>query len=303
MRYLITGAAGFVGSRLARRLIELGEEATCTFLGPAPGLAGARLREVDLRDAATLKEVVAEADPEVIVHLAGLSHVGGSWQAVADYFQVNVLGTENLLEAAAGRRLVMASSAEVYGLVPEAEQPIGEGREPAPQNPYAMSKAAAERLVLPRGGIAVRSFSIVGAGQAPNFALPAFAAQLAAIEAGDREPVLAVGNLEARRDFVHVDDAVDAYVTVAAEGRPGEVYNLGSGVTRSIAEMLERLVGASGVAARTEVDPQRLRPLDLPLLAADAGRLRGLGWAPERRIDDALAELWDEASRRRRQAS
>lgn len=292
MRYLVTGASGFVGSRLARRLVEAGDEVTGTYLGWAPELAGVRLCEIDLCDAQALTATVEETDPQVIIHLAGLSHVGESWQALADYFQVNVLGTENLLLAAAGRRLVMASSAEVYGLVPEDEQPLGEDRQLAPQSPYALTKAAAERLVQPRGGIVVRSFNILGPGQAANFALPAFAAQLAAIRSGSQEAVLKVGNLAARRDFVHLDDAVDGYLVLAARGEDGGVYNLGSGEARSIGKMLERLVSVSQVEARIEIDPQRFRPVDLPLLQADAGRLRELGWAPERGLDAALEELW-----------
>ena len=292
MRYLVTGASGFVGSRLVRRLAEAGEELAGTFFGDAPRPTGVEMREIDLRDRAALNAVVEELDPQVIIHLAGLSHVGASWRALADYFQVNVLGTENLLRAAAGRRLVMASSAEVYGLVPEDEQPLSEERRLAPQSPYALTKAAAERLVLPAGGIIVRSFNVVGPGQAANFALPAFAAQLAAIRAGSQKAILKVGNLAACRDFLHLDDAVDGYLAVAARGIEGEVYNLGSGETRSIGDMLDRLVAVSRVAARVEIDPQRFRPVDLPLLQADASRLRALGWAPRRTLEAALEELW-----------
>ncbi len=292
MRYLVTGASGFVGSRLVRRLAADGHQVAGTYLGRAPELDGVRLCELDLRDPAAIEALVREVDVEVVIHLAGLSHVGESWQALADYFQVNVLGTENLMRAAAGRRLVMASSAEVYGLVPEDQQPIGEGQALAPQSPYALTKAAAERLVRPAGGIVVRSFNIVGPGQAPNFALPAFAAQLAAIHRGEQEAVLKVGNLAARRDFVHLDDAIDAYLAVAERGEAGEVYNLGSGEAHTIKKMLEDLVRVSGVEARIQIDSQRFRPVDLPLLQADAGRLRALGWSPDRTLDAALEGLW-----------
>ncbi len=292
MRYLVTGASGFVGSRLVGRLAAAGDEVTGTYYGSAPPPLGIELREIDLRDFQATSAMIERADPEVIIHLAGLSHVGESWQALADYFQVNVLGTENLVRAAAGRRVVMASSAEVYGLVPEDEQPLSEDRQLAPQSPYALTKAAAERLVLPSGGIVVRSFNIVGAGQAPNFALPAFAAQLAAIHAGTQEAVLKVGNLAARRDFVHLDDAVDGYLAAATRASDGELYNLGSGRAHSIGDMLERLVEVSGVVARIEIDPQRFRPVDLPLLQADAARLQRLGWAPTQGLDRALEELW-----------
>ncbi len=146
--------------------------------------------------------------------------------------------------------------------------------------------------MLPAGGIVVRSFNIVGPGQAANFALPAFAAQLAAIHRGEQEAVLKVGNLAARRDFVHLDDAVDAYLAVAERGEAGEVYNLGSGEAHTIKKMLEDLVRVSGVEARIQIDSQRFRPVDLPLLQADAGRLRALGWSPDRTLDAALEGLW-----------
>jgi len=292
MRYLVTGASGFVGSRLVDRLVAAGDEVTGTYLGKPPPLSGVRLCEIDLRDTRALNAIVEETDPQVIIHLGGLSHVGESWQALAEYFQANVLGTENLVRAAGGRRVVMASSAEVYGLVPEDEQPLAEDRQLAPQSPYALTKAAAERLVQPSGGIVVRSFNILGPGQTARFALPAFAAQLAAIHGGKQEAVLKVGNLAARRDFLHLDDAVDGYLALARRGAEGGVYNLGSGETHSIGGMLERLVSVSQVAARIEIDPQLFRPVDLPLLQADAGCLRELGWAPQRDLAAALEELW-----------
>jgi GDP-4-dehydro-6-deoxy-D-mannose reductase len=298
MHVLVTGVGGFVGSRLARLLLAHGERVSGTFFEETPALsaAGVTLYEADVLDAAALAEAVRAADPDAVVHLAGLTHVGESWNRIPEYFRVNVLGTENLLAAAAGRRVVVASSAEVYGAVPESEQPIGEQRELAPRTPYALTKAAAERLALGRGAMVARSFNLAGPGQSPRFALPAFAAQLAAIARGEREAVLRVGNLSARRDFVHVDDGIEAYRLLVERGRPGEVYNLASGRAFSLAEALDRLMAISQVRARIEIDPARMRAVDLPLLRGDAGRLRALGWQPRRGLDDALADLWAEAS-------
>ena len=229
MHLLLTGVGGFVGSRLARLLLARGERVSGTFFEEVPRAPGVRLYEADLLDAAGMAAAVRTAAPDAVVHLAGLSHVGESWTRMAEYFRVNVLGTENLLAAAAGRRVVVASSAEVYGVVPESEQPIGEQRQLDPRTPYALTKAAAERLALGRGAVVARCFNLVGPGQSARFALPAFAAQLAAIARGEREAVLRVGNLSARRDFVHVDDGAEAYRLLAERGRPGEVYNLASG--------------------------------------------------------------------------
>ncbi len=302
MHVLVTGISGFVGPRLARHLLERGDRVSGTYLvdHPAfPEAADVRLFEVDLQDSAALERAVREAAPDAIVHLAGLSHVGESWSRMPDYFRVNVLGTENLLAVAAGRPVVIASSAEVYGLVPEEEQPIAEERTVDPRTPYALTKAASERLALLRGAVVARAFNLVGPGQSPKFALPTFAEQLAAIGRREREPVLRVGNLSARRDFVHVDDGVEAFRLLAEKGERGGVYNIASGRAFSIDQALERLMAVSGVAARVEPDPERMRPVDLPLLQGDAGRLRALGWDPRRTLDDALADLWAAAMPRK----
>ena len=295
MHVLVTGISGFVGPRLARHLLEKGDRVSGTYLVEHPvfpEVEEVRLYEVDLQDAAAVERVVRETSPDAIVNLAGLSHVGESWTRMPDYFRVNVLGTDNLLAAAAGRPVVIASSAEVYGLVPEEEQPIPEERVVDPRTPYALTKAASERLAFLRGAVVARSFNLVGPGQAAKFALPTFAAQLAAIARGEHEPVLRVGNLSARRDFVHVDDGAEAFRLLLEKGKPGGVYNIASGQAFSIGEALERLMVLSGVKARIEPDPGRMRPVDLPLLLGDARPLRALGWQLRRTLDDALADLW-----------
>ncbi len=268
MHVLITGVAGFVGTRLSRHLRDHGHRVTGTFIGEEPGLGGMDLIQVDLLDSQELGKVVAAVDPDSIVHLAGLSHVGESWQQPELYFRVNVLGSENLLRAAKGARVIVASSAEVYGAVPEDEQPLAEDRDVAPMSPYGLSKAAMERIALLYDATIVRAFNIVGPGQAPTFALPAFAHQLTAIGRDEQAPVVQVGNLSARRDFVHVDDAVEGYRVLLEQGSPGRVYNLGSGHAHSIGAALEELIRISGISAKVEVDPERFRKVDVPLLVA-----------------------------------
>jgi len=292
MRVLITGVAGFIGSHLAARLCRNGHEVWGTYLGEAPSLDGVELIEFDILDRQAVDGAVSRARPDAVVHLAGLSHVGRSWADPAAYFQVNVLGAEHVLQAAGDRRVIVASSAEVYGVVEEREQPISEGRMPAPASPYALSKAALERVALPAGAVVVRSFNTIGPGQAAEFALPTFARQLAAIRSGLQEPVLKVGNLDARRDFIAVSDAVAGYETLLDSGTPGEIYNIGRGEALSIETALHRLIVVSGVRARIEVDPKRFRPTDIPLLQADSSKLRALGWQPQASVEDALNELW-----------
>jgi len=298
MRILITGVSGFVGHRLVRHLLERGDEVVGTYVGLRPELEAVELLDLDLAAVEPLRDLIERVVPDRIIHLAALSHVGASWERMGEYFQVNVLGTENIMSAAAGVPaagvpVLLASSAEVYGEVPAGEQPIDESRLPRPASPYAMTKAAAERLALASGATVVRMFNLVGPGQAAGFALPSFAGQLAEIAAGRREPVIAVGNLEARRDFTHVDDAAEGLALLARSGEPGGIYNLGSGTARSIREMLDLLVEVSGVEARVELDPERVRPIDLPLLQAAAGRLEALGWSQHRGVRRALEDLWD----------
>ena len=298
MRVLVTGISGFVGRHLAAHLLAEGDAVCGTYAGEAPDLADVDLYPVDILDEEGMAELVGTADPEVIIHLAGLASVGRSWSDPARYFQVNFLGTENLLQAAGERTVLLASSAEVYGAVPEGEQPIPESRPLAPESPYALTKAAAERLVRAAGGVVVRSFNLIGPGQDGGFALPAFARQLAAIAGGAAEPRLTVGNLSARRDFVHVADGVRAFRLLALEGGGGRAYNIASGRAMSIREVLDLLLdqarGQIDGEVRVEVDPARVRPVDVPLLTGDASRLRGLGWEPRHSVADAVADLWNE---------
>lgn len=293
LRLLVTGASGFIGSRLVGRCRADGDTVIGVLAGESRPAHDGEV-EADLLDQTALERAVADADPDVVVHLGGLSHVGLSWKRLASYFRVNVLGTENLLRAAAGRRVVFASSAEVYGKVPAGEQPLVEDRVAAPRSPYAMSKASAERLCLERGAVIVRAFNVVGQGQSPEFVLPSFAEQLARIDAGGDGP-LRVGNLEAQRDFIHLDDAVDALRLVAERGEAGAIYNIGRGEARSIRHLLDLLLEVSGVDATPEVDPERFRPVDIPLLRADTTRLEALGWSSGRPLEQAVEEVWQEA--------
>lgn len=297
MHVFITGIGGFVASRLVRYLIGRGERVSGTYIGKRPEFPGVDLHEMDLLDRDGLKRAVCAASPDAIVNLAGLSHIGESWawEKMSDYFWVNVVGTENVLVAAAGRPVVIASSADVYGTVPREEQPIPEDRRIAPQTPYALTKAAAERLAANANAVIVRSFNLIGPEQAPKFALPSWASQLAAIQRGERDAVLEVGDLSTARDFIHVDDGAAAYRLLAEKGSPGTVYNLASGKAVQMGHALDRLLAISGVAAEVKEGAFPSRPYDIPYLAGDASRLRALGWKPERTLDDALTDLWRDA--------
>jgi GDP-4-dehydro-6-deoxy-D-mannose reductase len=303
VRVAVTGANGFLGRHLAQALAAAGDDVVALSLERGELPDSIPFLALDVRDGDRVARAFEQLAPEAVVHLAALSHVGESWGRIADYYAINVLGTENVARAARGRRLLFSSSAEVYGIVPEKEQPIREERIPAPRSPYALTKAFAERIALDAGGIVIRSFNLVGEGQLPSFALPSFAAQLAAIARGAAPPRLEVGNLEARRDFVDVLDAVAGFRLVLERGAERTVYNLASGESPSIAEMLDRLLGVAGVEAGIEVSPERVRPVDVPLLCGDASRLRALGWMPTSGLERALAALWREALERAERAA
>ncbi len=291
MRVLITGVTGFIGCHLAHQLKAVGAEVFGLAVDRTAQVTG-EVFETDICDPKALARTVDRCSPDAVVHLAGLSSVGQSWDRPGDYLRVNFGGTLNLLRAAGERRVIIASSAEVYGMVPAVEQPISEDRPLDPRSPYAMTKACADELAREHGAVVARAFNIIGVGQSPHFAIPSFAAQLDAIRNGEHPPVLKVGDLSPRRDFLHVADAASAYRTLIDHGEPGHAYNLSSGEAWSIGEVLDRLRTISGVDVTVETDETRLRPVDMPELRGNSRRLQALGWKPSHGLDRALEDIW-----------
>jgi GDP-4-dehydro-6-deoxy-D-mannose reductase len=254
---------------------------------------------VDLLDAAAVSRAVAELRPDAVYHCAGAAHVGQSWSRVRETFAANVVGTHNLLRAL-GRaglaaRVLIPGSALVYR---QSDAALGEEAPLGPASPYALSKLAQEMLgirAIAEDGqrvVVARSFNHLGPRQDPSFAASSFARQIARIEAGMAEPIIEVGNLDARRDLTDVRDTVRAYHVILQRGRPGAVYNVCSGRAHAIGDVLERLVGLSRVAVEIRRDAARCRPQDLPLLLGDPGRItRDLGWAPRITLEQSLADL------------
>ena len=296
MKAYVTGGHGFVGRWLLEHLAACGDDVT------APD------ESIDVTDGPSLARAVAEASPDAIYHLAAFTHVGESWSDPEEVLRVNAIGTLHVLEAARAiqprPRLLLVSSAEVYGIVGAGDLPLKETHPLAPATPYAASKVAAEYLgVQAHLGygtqvMRVRSFNHVGPGQSPAFAVAGIAERiLTAHRQGGR--TLKVGNLTPRRDFTDVRDVVRAYRLVIQSGEPGAVYNVCSGYDISIQDLAQRLIALVGADLTLEVDPELVRATDLPVLRGDATALSSAtGWKPSISLDDTLADVISFATKR-----
>jgi GDP-4-dehydro-6-deoxy-D-mannose reductase len=289
MRVLVTGAKGFVGGWLVAHLEARGDEVI--------GLDA----EADIRSVGELTDLVTAASPDGICHLAAQSSVPGSWSDPVSTYEVNTLGTSNVLSAALAcshpPRVLTVSSSEVYGRVRPTDLPLREDHPMAPVTPYAASKAAAEMVAVQAwlGSdlevVRARPFNHTGPGQRPDFVVPALAQQVAqAARTGAH--TLRTGNLDARRDLTDVRDVVRAYRDLLVGGAPGEVYNVCRGESVSIRDVAERLLALAGVDIPIEIDPERVRPVDLPELRGDGSRLeKATGWTPEIPLDQTLTDV------------
>lgn len=296
MKAVITGGLGFVGRHLAAHLDDEGvEPIALDRIGDDP---------LDITDATDVRERFDAIRPEIVYHLAALSHVGESWDAPAMTLRVNAEGTLNVLlaaHAAGVRRVVVVGSSDEYGAVLPDELPVSEATRLRPNTPYAASKAAAEIIAQQhtRGGgvetVCVRAFNHTGPGQPDRFVIPAFATRIARAERDDADHIL-VGNLASERDFSDVRDVVRAYALAAARGAAGSVYNVCSGRARSMREIVELLIAESGRPLKLVDDPALMRPVDTPRIVGDASRLReATGWEPRIPLEETLRDVLADA--------
>ena len=305
---VVTGAAGFAGSHLIERL-----EATLPPDQPiqgwrrpggraaAPGSARLSWAEIDLLNLDAVATAIERSRPAAVYHCAGSPHVASSWSDTLTPLESNVRTTQHLLVAiegfSAATRLFVPSSALVYRV---SESSLDEDAPIGPATPYGVTKLAQEMLAVrahaDRGlqVFVARPFNHIGPRQDASFVTAAFARQIAQIEAGLAEPVIRVGNLDAERDLTDVRDTVRAYLAIVEKGTPGRVYNVCSGRARRVGDVLDTLVSLARVRVTIAVDPERLRPSDVPRLAGDPARIsRELGWQAEIPFERALADLLD----------
>ena len=309
MRALITGISGFVGSHLAEYLLEHTDwQVAGTVYGPEDNIVHLRdrleLYPAELSELETVTSIVERAKPDCIFHLAAQPLVSLSRRDPWGTLAVNIRLQLNILEAVArlgsAARILVVGSSEEYGLVHPDELPIKETNPLRPTSPYAVSKVAQDMLGLQYHlshdlfTVRVRSFNHIGPRQRLGFVAPDFASQIAKAEAGLREPVIQVGNLEPQRDFSDVRDVVRGYHLLITRGKAGEVYNLGSERARSVRELLETLIAMARIPITVEQDPERVRPTEVPMMVSDCTKIRErAGWRPEISFEQSLQDVLD----------
>jgi GDP-4-dehydro-6-deoxy-D-mannose reductase len=307
-KVLITGIAGFVGSHLAELLLTKGYEIHGLFRSRSKtehieGIINTlHLEDADLMDSHSLYTTISRIKPDYIFHLAAQSFVPTSWVSPTATLETNVVGSGNLFEAVrqAGINPVIqiACSSEEYGLVYENEVPIKETNPLRPQSPYAVSKVAMDYLGYQyfssynMNVIRTRGFNHTGPRRGDTFAESNFAKQIALIEKKKQEPIIRVGNLEANRDYTDVRDMVKAYLLAVEKCDPGDVYNICTGTTIKIGDMLKMLLSMSKVKVEIKQDQSRMRPSDVPVLLGDNSKfVAKTGWKPEIPFTKTMEDL------------
>ena len=309
MKILITGITGFAGSHLADLILR-------EKLGKVIGIHRWRsdmqnikhiihkieLHECDLRDAFSVSDLIDRVRPDKIFHLAAQSFVPTSWNAPTESLTTNIIGQLNIFEAVKkigiDPWIQIACSSEEYGMVYEDELPIKETNPLRPLSPYAVSKVGQDMLgyqYFKSYGtkiVRTRAFNHTGPRRFHVFVCSDFAKQIVEIEMGKHEPVIYVGNLQARRDFTDVRDTVRAYWLSLEKCEPGDVYNICTGKTWYIHEVLAKLLENSSVKIEVQQDPERMRPSDVPILRGDSAKfVAATGWSPEIEFDKTLEDI------------
>ena len=303
---LIIGAGGFVGSYLIDCLHdEFHMEVFATKLkGMEFTHPSAEVYDLDILVKEDIVELLYNIRPDYIFHLAAQSSVSVAWKNPLLTIDVNIKGSVNVMDAIRELyykpRVLVIGSGEEYGHIKEGETPISEETILRPGNIYAATKACQNMIgsiyakAYDMEMMLVRAFNHVGPGQAPLFVVSDFCKQTAEIEKGLKEPVIRVGNLSARRDFTDVRDVVRAYALLILKGTAGETYNVGSGRAVTIRSILDMIVSMSSAKITVEVDQNKIRPVDVPVIEADISKInRETGWEPVISIEQTIRETLD----------
>jgi len=306
LRIFLTGASGFVGKHFLYLLRN--KEADifgfCYPDEPEPSQVTSKctIHKIDIRSDKDTEEFIEFSKPDSVLHLAAVSNVGQSWKKRKETFEVNLMGTLNLFEAlrkyASHAKILFISSSEVYG-IPELEtRPLRETDPVQPVSPYAFTKLSGERLcqfytqIEDMDIVTVRSFPHTGPGQSPDFVCSDWASQIARIEKGLSPPLIKVGNIEVKRDFVDVRDVVKAYYSLIKNGKKGHVYNVSSGKSISLKQVLNTLLENAKVKIDVKTDESKMRKADIPVLTGDNRKIKKeIFWEPKIPLKQTLLDL------------
>ncbi len=306
--YLITGANGFCGRHLADELRDgdnivhgISRSIPDDLILKHPNI---KYEQCNLIDHASVFNMLRKIKPDCIFHLAAESSVASSWKSPINIMNNNVISQVNILEAVRelelSTRIIVACSSEEYGSIRESDLPVNENCCFNPLSTYAVSKVSQDMLAYQYHKsynmdiVRVRSFNLTGPGQSSIYALSSFAKQIADIEKNLIKNTILVGNLNVKRDYTDVRDAMKAYYKIASRAKPGSVYNLCSGKAYSLKNLLDILISLSTVDIKIEIDDSRLRPSDLPIMLGDNTRIQTeIGWEPEINIQGTLKDLLD----------
>jgi GDP-4-dehydro-6-deoxy-D-mannose reductase len=309
LKTLITGAGGFVGGHLCAHLLAHTDWDILGTVYPQqvesqPEEPRLRLQHLDLRDPDGVRALLEENELDLVFHLAAQSIPAISFDNPWDTLETNIRSQLNILHSVRvlglRTRVLVIGSNEEYGHPQKGDLPFTEDSPLKPANPYAVSKVTQDlmglqfHLAYKLDVVRLRPFNHTGPGQSPRFVVPAFASQIARIEAGLQEPVLKVGNMAAARDFSDVRDIVHGYHLAATTGEPGDIYNLASGQPHKISALLDTLLSFTDVRIRVETDPERYRPVDVPVVYGSAEKFYQLtGWMPEIPFEQTLEDTLD----------
>ena len=307
MKALIIGGGGFVGRYLAEHLLQdCGWETIVTKLPKETvEVEGCEAYNLDILDKDAVEALLVRHKPDAILHLAAQSSVAYSWKNPQLTADINIHGCLNVLDAVRdipdySPKILLIGSGEEYGILPANTSLVSETTPVHPANPYAITKMAQNLFgalyakAYEMHVMMVRAFNHIGPNQTPMFVVADFCQQAAEIEAGKREAVMRVGNLSAKRDFTDVRDVIRAYALIMEHGKAGETYNVGSGHAVSIQQILDTIVSFSKADIKVEVDPAKLRPVDVPIIEADIRKLvECTGWKREIPLERTIEETLD----------